>query len=51
MGPLTLDFLLQVWEERATEAHMTFCHTVPDHIKRLWTTGTSASTPPIEREF
>ena len=30
------------WDERQTEAHITVCSQVPDHIKRLWTPGACA---------
>ena len=33
------------WDERQTEAHITVCSKVPDHIKRLWTPGARADDP------
>ena len=35
-------YTMNRWAERQTEAHITVCSQVPDHIKRLWTPGACA---------
>ena len=41
----TWNYKWQDWEEKYTEAHISVCSKVPEHIARLWTPGARADDP------